>query len=60
MEVLVPTHDELIHYGVKGMKWGVRKSNRPDGVSGKTYRTAKKRCQGICSSQNVLWRGSRY
>lgn len=31
----------LAHYGVKGMKWGVRK-DRPAGVSAKTNRAAKK------------------
>lgn len=36
--------DFLAHYGVKGMKWGVRKSdsNRPEGVSARTNRDAKK------------------
>lgn len=36
--------DFLTHYGVKGMKWGVRKSdsNRPEGVSARTNRDAKK------------------
>ena len=33
--------DYLMHYGVKGMKWGVRKSNTP-GVSRRTDREAKK------------------
>ena len=31
----------LQHFGVKGMKWGVRK-NRPEGVSRRTNRQAKK------------------
>ena len=36
--------DFLAHYGVKGMKWGVRKSasDRPEGVSAKSNRDAKK------------------
>ena len=33
--------DTLVHFGVKGMKWGVRKS-RPDGVSRSTNRQARK------------------
>lgn len=33
--------DELAHYGVKGMRWGVRKSET-DGVSRSTDRDAKK------------------
>lgn len=32
---------ELSHYGVKGMRWGVRNS-RPEGVSRSTNRAAKK------------------
>ena len=39
--------DELMHYGIKGMKWGVRKdrgsSRRPEGVTRSTNRAAKKR-----------------
>ena len=33
--------DELAHFGVKGMKWGVRNS-RPEGVSRSTNRAAKR------------------
>jgi hypothetical protein len=36
-----PPLNELVHYGVKGMKWGVRKE-RPDGVSARTNREARK------------------
>lgn len=32
---------ELAHYGVKGMRWGVRNS-RPEGVFRSTNRAAKK------------------
>lgn len=32
---------ELVHYGIKGMRWGVHRS-RPEGVSRSTNRAAKK------------------
>jgi len=36
-----PSLDDLTHYGVKGMKWGVRRSD-PSGVSRSTNREARK------------------
>lgn len=36
-----PTLDELVHNGVKGMKWGVRKNDHP-GVSRATNKVARK------------------
>lgn len=36
------TEEFLAHFGVKGMKWGVRKDRGPEGVSRKTNRDAKK------------------
>lgn len=37
-----PSLDELVHYGVKGMKWGVTNADRPSGVSRGTDREARK------------------
>ena len=34
--------DYLEHYGVKGMKWGVRKSDKSTNVSGNTIRSSKR------------------
>ena len=34
--------DYLEHYGVKGMKWGVRKSDKSSDVSGNTVRSSKR------------------
>ena len=37
------TYDNYLeHYGVKGMKWGVRKSDRSTNVSGNTVRSSKR------------------
>lgn len=36
-----PAEEFLAHYGVKGMKWGVRRDG-PDGVSSRTNRDARK------------------
>lgn len=56
MEVVVPSHDELMHYGVKGMKWGQRK--RPEGVSARTYRTAKKDAQEFARAKMFYGEGA--
>lgn len=34
--------DYLEHYGIKGMKWGVRKSDKSSDVSGNTVRSSKR------------------
>ena len=41
MATRITFNDELAHYGIKGMRWGVRNS-RPEGVSRSTNRAAKK------------------
>ena len=38
----IASNGELSHAGVKGMKWGHRKADRPEGVSRGTNRTASK------------------
>jgi len=42
MTQVMATDTFLAHYGVKGMRWGHRKADRPDGVSARTSREAKK------------------
>lgn len=37
-----PDPADLVHYGVKGMKWGVRNSDRPKGTPRRTERQAKR------------------
>ena len=42
MTQVMDTETFLAHYGVKGMRWGHRKADRPEGVSARTNREAKK------------------
>lgn len=43
--------DVLIHYGVKGMRWGVRKDRGVQGVSRKTNREARKDAKEFTSAK---------
>lgn len=48
---------ELEHYGVKGMKWGVRHDG-PSGVSGKTNRLAKKDAKEFARAKQFYGEGA--
>lgn len=51
--------DVLIHHGVKGMKWGVRKDrNRPDGVSSRTNREARKDAREFTKAKMFFGEGA--
>lgn len=52
--------DFLAHYGVKGMKWGVRKgeSDRPEGVSARTNRDARKDAQEFARAKMFYGEGA--
>lgn len=52
------TSNELTHFGVKGMKWGVTNSDRPTGVSRKTDREAKKDAQEFSRAKMFYGEGA--
>jgi hypothetical protein len=45
------TDDFLAHYGKKGMKWGVRNSDRPSGTPRSTERRAKKDAKEVARAK---------
>jgi hypothetical protein len=49
--------EELMHYGVKGMKWGVRR-DRPDGVSRSTNRDARKDAKEFARAKQFYGEGA--
>lgn len=53
----MPSSGELSHYGVKGMKWGVRR-DRPDGVSRSTNRDARKDAKEFARAKQFYGEGA--
>lgn len=55
------TYDNYLeHYGVKGMKWGVRKSDKSSDVSGNTVRSSKRgKIKGVELSEDNKQKASR-
>ena len=51
------TSSELVHYGVKGMKWGVRHDG-PPGVSRSTNRQAKKDAKEFARAKQFFGEGA--
>jgi hypothetical protein len=52
-----PPLDELIHFGVKGMKWGVRRAD-PSGIPNKTNREARKDAQEFARAKMFYGEGA--
>lgn len=52
-----PSLDELMHYGVKGMKWGVRR-DRTEGVSRSTDREAAKDAKEFARAKQFYGEGA--
>lgn len=51
--------DTLIHWGVKGMRWGVRKDNKnPGGASNRTNREAKKDAKEFTAAKMYFGEGA--
>ena len=52
------TEDFLAHYGVKGMKWGVRRSDGPEGVPRKTNNAARKDAEEFARAKMFYGQGA--
>lgn len=55
---LTAKHDGLTHYGVKGMHWGVRKSDHLEGVSRSTHREARKDAKEFARAKQFYGQGA--
>lgn len=53
-----PPLEDLVHVGVKGMHWGVRKSDGPSGVPNSTNRAAKKDAQEFARAKQFYGEGA--
>lgn len=56
-DIDIPMEDFLEHFGVKGMRWGVRKDAAP-GVSSKTDRDARKDAQEFARAKMFYGQGA--
>lgn len=54
----MPPSDNLVHFGIKGMHWGVRKSNGLEGVSRGTNKAAAKDAREFARAKQFYGKGA--